>query len=721
MNLPFIIDVALGLIFIYLILSLLASEIQELIAALLQWRAKHLQESITNLLQGGEKLPNRDEQDAVKELVKKIYDDPLIRNINQSSVEGIASFFRWITWVLPDFYNWVIRFVKKDLQRTFGDQKSAPSYIPAETFATTLLESIGISYLSRLLIQRRFEKFNKRLVTVIESTLKDVFNKPGDARERVNKFDEELQQIVEYYENSESTLQTSIFRVIESFDRLIAFFENYPSITPADKSELQAIKTNYFGEKGERAFLFGLSPSPSELMELIDKGSRVYKEIEPVFLVISSINPNFQACAQKVEQEIASLAKKQSITELTEEDRNQFASIAMMNLKLSDSDRKTYKVYRTSQAITQKVEQEIANRAKKTSSAELTQEDRDQFASIAMVHLKLSDSDRKIYKVYRTSQIAQKVEQEIARLANRPSITQLTQEDRDQHASDAMDSLNLSDSDRKTYEIYRTYKKIDQVINELPKYVRDSLKVLARRAESRIQQVGTQVQQVGDEIAHLRTEVEFWFDRSMDRASGVYKRNAKGFAILLGFVLAAATNSDTFHVFSRISNDEKLRQVIVQNATIISQNPNLQQGDLNKIREQTDKALKVIPLPIGWNPTIIKQQLNCSDPDTQQANNTQLKQPDNEWNSIAKCNSKSFLNPFGVPGKIIGMMLASFFWNGAIMLAGWLVSGIAIAMGAPFWFDLLSKVVNVRNTGKPPTSSTTGQTTSSSQPNAPGS
>ncbi len=104
MNLPSILDVALGLIFVYLILSLLASEIQELIAALLQWRAKHLRESITNLLQGGEKPPQT-EQDEVQELVKKIYDDPLIRNINQTAIEGIASVFRSLTWLLSDQYN----------------------------------------------------------------------------------------------------------------------------------------------------------------------------------------------------------------------------------------------------------------------------------------------------------------------------------------------------------------------------------------------------------------------------------------------------------------------------------------------------------------------------------------------------------------------------------------------------------------------------------------
>ena len=35
-----------------------------------------------------------------------------------------------------------------------------------------------------------------------------------------------------------------------------------------------------------------------------------------------------------------------------------------------------------------------------------------------------------------------------------------------------------------------------------------------------------------------------------------------------------------------------------------------------------------------------------------------------------------------------------------MMIGGWFISGIAIAMGAPFWFDLLSKVMNVRNAGK---------------------
>lgn len=50
MNFPAMLDVAIGLFFIYLILSLLASGIQELIATVLEWRAKQLKEAIKILL-----------------------------------------------------------------------------------------------------------------------------------------------------------------------------------------------------------------------------------------------------------------------------------------------------------------------------------------------------------------------------------------------------------------------------------------------------------------------------------------------------------------------------------------------------------------------------------------------------------------------------------------------------------------------------------------------
>jgi hypothetical protein len=33
-------------------------------------------------------------------------------------------------------------------------------------------------------------------------------------------------------------------------------------------------------------------------------------------------------------------------------------------------------------------------------------------------------------------------------------------------------------------------------------------------------------------------------------------------------------------------------------------------------------------------------------------------------------------------------------------IAGWLITGFAVSLGAPFWFDLLSKFMNVRSSFK---------------------
>lgn len=77
MNLSVILDIAIGLIFIYLILSLLASEVQELLSTILQWRAEHLKKSIEILLAGGSKTP---EEERAIELANSLYKNPLIRN-----------------------------------------------------------------------------------------------------------------------------------------------------------------------------------------------------------------------------------------------------------------------------------------------------------------------------------------------------------------------------------------------------------------------------------------------------------------------------------------------------------------------------------------------------------------------------------------------------------------------------------------------------------------
>ncbi len=230
----------------------------------------------------------------------------------------------------------------------------------------------------------------------------------------------------------------------------------------------------------------------------------------------------------------------------------------------------------------------------------------------------------------------------------------------------------VKDKDSATNEGIRNVVKTIDLIDKLPKSVVENITLLAKRAQSRIQTTE-------EGIHTLQKEIERTFDSSMERASGVYKRNAKGVAIMLGLSLAIIFNADAFHMISRLSKDSALRETIANNAgNILFINPNNQaianpnsEGEpdksatLDRIRDQADRALDNVALPIGWSDVNLDQQL--------------------AWTS-KKNESFPFL-------KIL------------TMLPGWILSGIAISMGAPFWFDLLGKFVNVRNAGKRPASS----------------
>lgn len=42
-----------------------------------------------------------------------------------------------------------------------------------------------------------------------------------------------------------------------------------------------------------------------------------------------------------------------------------------------------------------------------------------------------------------------------------------------------------------------------------------------------------------------------------------------------------------------------------------------------------------------------------------------------------------------------------------VTIFGWLLTALAVSLGAPFWFDLLSKFIRIRGSGTPPPEGTT--------------
>ena len=186
LGLPVVVDIAISLIFVYFTLSLLSSEIQELLKTLLQWRAVHLKKSIEGLLVGNDP----EQLQEARELANKIYDNPLLRSLNHKSKEGIASYIR-----KP--LDGASKILKGDeSKRVFGKQPSGPSYIPAKVFSTSLLNTFDfVSIYRKLLVYR------------LQTAIKAMVPNPEDYEQRLKN---DIDLILTAFETKKISLDTAI-------------------------------------------------------------------------------------------------------------------------------------------------------------------------------------------------------------------------------------------------------------------------------------------------------------------------------------------------------------------------------------------------------------------------------------------------------------------------------------------------------------------------------
>ncbi|OCR00331.1 hypothetical protein BCD67_25365 [Oscillatoriales cyanobacterium USR001] len=199
------------------------------------------------------------------------------------------------------------------------------------------------------------------------------------------------------------------------------------------------------------------------------------------------------------------------------------------------------------------------------------------------------------------------------------------------------------------------YKEIKEMINSLPESLKESLYLLAKQSE-------TDSENSDEKFKKFQQEIETWFDRSMDRSAGVYKRNSRGIALLIGTAIAIATNADTLHIVNTLSTDSLLRATLNKYAEdVVTRNNQPNQDNFAQIQKDIQPAIEKISLPIGWS----------------ESNKLEV-----DRNGVVQFSA--------LVSKV----------------CGWLLTGIAISMGASFWFDLLGKILNIRNAGKKPPSST---------------
>ena len=172
-------------------------------------------------------------------------------------------------------------------------------------------------------------------------------------------------------------------------------------------------------------------------------------------------------------------------------------------------------------------------------------------------------------------------------------------------------------------------------------------------------------------IDRFKTSVEVWFNNAMDRVSGAYKRRVQYALVFLSLILTIWLNVDTIVLANHLSHDSALRAALVSRAEASAKQspPPSDATEAKNLQQQQDalaatiRNLEELRLPIGWS---------------------------------------------GPDADLMPPNFAKLGWWGGLWDAvrhhfvGWGLTALAASLGAPFWFDLLNRFVNIRSAGKAP-------------------
>ena len=161
--------------------------------------------------------------------------------------------------------------------------------------------------------------------------------------------------------------------------------------------------------------------------------------------------------------------------------------------------------------------------------------------------------------------------------------------------------------------------------------------------------------------------LEAWFNDRMARAAGWYKRRAQAWSFALAVVVTVAFNADTLHVATRLWSDAALRETVVAVAEAYGET---RESEVNA-EGSGGSARRTVRGPrrrsacrlAGTGPTKRSCRVHVARPVVFQAAGCRL------W------------------------------WQRGAVLVGWLVTALAVSLGAAFWFDVLSRALHLRGTG----------------------
>lgn len=225
-----------------------------------------------------------------------------------------------------------------------------------------------------------------------------------------------------------------------------------------------------------------------------------------------------------------------------------------------------------------------------------------------------------------------------------------------------------------------------------------------------------------------RAKLQNWFNDGMDRISDVYKRRIQYISLAVGFLLAFVLNADALQLANAFWEDPALRQAVAQTA----------KRNISQLEEQINSVATPTPIPstdaIPPTPETLPEMSGTTSDESaeqrvesQQAAEAAVQQSSQQvsdtvqklldlqlpigWEFtpiteelVATSQLSGLPDPRGNLRNVWNMVPGNspeWFSNLIRKLVGIIVTMVAVAQGAPFWFDLMRRLSG----GSPPPAS----------------
>jgi hypothetical protein len=252
---------------------------------------------------------------------------------------------------------------------------------------------------------------------------------------------------------------------------------------------------------------------------------------------------------------------------------------------------------------------------------------------------------------------------------------------------------------------------------------------------------------------NVRQNIENWFDSAMDRVSGVYKRRTQLINLSLGLFIAILLNVNTVTLVRTLSSDRALRDSLVaaaqeyaksnplpspspspsvsptpaakaSNSPSPKPSPTDSPATASPRESPTDSVTTASPttsataLPVAAasptesptaSATTASPATSATTPPVAGTSPSPSPSPDEKCTAdTPECRVKNNLKeikelelPIGWGESVRNDFKTDFWTSLALSLIGWMITALAVSLGAPFWFDLLNKFIVIRGTVKP--------------------